>query len=88
MRGHSFAYEGKCTGCKQDLSGCSFCRARQFQAAGCSCPVEPIHIARSLRWRRATAPAPAPAPEQSKPLEQPKRKAETEASPTSPAVEP
>lgn len=62
---HSFAYEGKCTGCKQEFAGCSFCRARRYGGEGCSCPVEPIHVTRSMRWRYATEPAaaaPAPAP--------------------------
>jgi hypothetical protein len=72
MRGHSFAYEGKCTGCKQEFAGCKFCRARRYGGDGCSCSVEAMHVTRSMRWRLATGPvAAAPAPV----LEQPSKPA-------------
>jgi hypothetical protein len=80
---HSFAYEGKCTGCKQELAGCRFCRSSSYRGEGCSCAVEPIHVTRSMRWRLATArPRKAPAPA----LEQPAVRRTEETTPAASAT--
>lgn len=62
--GHTFAYEGACAACGEQLAGCRYCRAAAFKRKGCTCPphIEAIHIARSLRWRLLQAPPPATPP--------------------------